>query len=164
MEIRKGTVADLEAIARVEARCFPPEQAATREQFRDRLEIYPEGFWLLWDGDTLVSVLDGMCSDSRELTDEMFAWADLHDPGGAWQMIFGLNTIPEYRNRGCAGMLIRECIDDAGRNGRRGVVLTCLEEKIPYYEKFGFRNEGESASVHGGAVWYQMRLEFADTK
>ena len=160
MEIRKGTIDDLEAVAAVEARCFPPEQAATMEQFRDRLQTYPEGFWLLWDGDILVGFLDGMVSDSPELTDELFADASLHDPRGAWQMIFGLNTIPEYRNRGCAGQLIRQCIHDAEIEGRRGVVLTCLEEKIPYYEKFGFRNEGVSESVHGGAVWYLMRITF----
>lgn len=160
MEIRKGTIDDLEAVAAVEARCFPPEQAATMEQFRDRLQTYPEGFWLLWDGEILVGFLDGMVSDSPELTDEMFADASLHDPRGAWQMIFGLNTIPEYRNRGCAGQLIRQCIHDAEIEGRRGVVLTCLEEKIPYYEKFGFRNEGVSESVHGGAVWYRMRIIF----
>ena len=160
MEIRKGTLDDLEAVAAVEARCFPPEQAATREQFRDRLQTYPEGFWLLWDGEILVGFLDGMVSDSPELTDAMFADASLHEPRGDWQMIFGLNTIPEYRNRGCAGQLIRQCIHDAEIEGRRGVVLTCLEEKILYYEKFGFRNEGVSESVHGGAVWYRMRIIF----
>ena len=160
MEIRKGTIDDLEAVAVVEARCFPPEQAATREQFRDRLQAYPEGFWLLWDGETLVGFLDGMVSDSPELTDAMFDDASLHEPRGDGQMIFGLNTIPEYRNRGCAGQLIRQCIHDAEIEGRRGVVLTCLEEKIPYYEKFGFRNEGVSESVHGGAVWYLMRITF----
>ena len=160
MEIRKGTLDDLEAVAAVEARCFPPEHAATREQFRDRLQAYPEGFWLLWDGETLVGFLDGMVSDSPELTDAMFDDASLHEPRGDWQMIFGLNTIPEYRNRGCAGQLIRQCIHDAEIERRRGVVLTCLEEKIPYYEKFGFRNEGVSQSVHGGAVWYRMRIIF----
>ena len=160
MEIRKGTLDDLEAVAAVEARCFPPEQAATMEQFRDRLQTYPEGFWLLWDGEILVGFLDGMVSDSPELTDAMFADASLHEPRGDWQMIFGLNTIPEYRNRGCAGQLIRQCIHDAEIEGRRGVVLTCLEEKIPYYEKFGLRKEGVSESVHGGAVWYRMRIIF----
>ena len=80
MEIRKGTMADLEAVAAVEARCFPPEQAATKDQFRDRLRAYPEGFWLLWDGETLVGFLDGMVSGSPELTDVMFADASLHDP------------------------------------------------------------------------------------
>ena len=33
--------------------------------------------------------------------------------------------------------------------------------KLPFYERFGFVSEGESASQHGGAVWYQMRLNFA---
>ena len=56
--------------------------------------------------------------------------------------------------------LIRRAIDDAAVQGRKGLVLTCKEEKIHYYAKFGFVNEGVSSSVHGGAVWYQMRLRF----
>lgn len=39
-------------------------------------------------------------------------------------------------------------------------MLTCKERLIPYYERFGFRNEGLSASTHGGETWYQMRLTF----
>ncbi|MBF1734277.1 MAG: GNAT family N-acetyltransferase, partial [Veillonella dispar] len=31
---------------------------------------------------------------------------------------------------------------------------------IHYYAKFGFVNEGKSESDHGGAKWYQMRVEF----
>ena len=31
MEIRKGTLDDLEAVAAVEARCFPPEQASQEQ-------------------------------------------------------------------------------------------------------------------------------------
>jgi hypothetical protein len=41
---------------------------------------------------------------------------------------------------------------------RKGVILTCKAEKIPYYAKFGFVNEGESESDHGDAKWYQMRI------
>ena len=43
---------------------------------------------------------------------------------------------------------------------RKGVILTCKEEKIHYYAKFGFVNEGKSVSDHGGAKWYQMRVVF----
>ena len=39
---------------------------------------------------------------------------------------------------------------------------TCKEHLIPYYEKFGYRNCGVSESVHGGAVWYDMRLTFSE--
>lgn len=158
--IRKGTINDVEAVTQVEKICFPPEQAATEEQFRHRLETYPDGFWLLWEEDRLVGFLDGFVTDEEDLTDEMFADASMHDPDGAWQMIFGLNTLPDHRRQGHGGRLIRQCIDDARADGRRGVVLTCLEEKIPYYSRFGFINEGVSGSVHGGEVWYQMRITF----
>ena len=160
MEIRKGRMDDLEAVTAVEARCFPLEQAATREQFRERLQFYPEGFWLLWEDGHLISFLDGMVTDSPQLTDEMFADASLHDPEGDWQMIFGLNTLPEHRNRGYAGRLIRQCIEDSRNGGKKGVILTCLQEKISSYEKFGFSCEGISPSSHGGAVWYQMSVRF----
>ena len=75
-------------------------------------------------------------------------------------MIFGLNTLPEYRNRGVGGKLIEAFIDLAREEKRKGVILTCKEEKIHYYAKFGFLNEGESESDHGGAKWYQMRIVF----
>ena len=39
-------------------------------------------------------------------------------------------------------------------------MLTCKEELLHFYERFGFVSEGVSGSVHGGAVWYQMRLDF----
>jgi len=48
----------------------------------------------------------------------------------------------------------------ARQEKRKGLVLTCKDRLVPYYSKFGFKNEGVSSSVHGGVVWYQMRLEF----
>ena len=108
----------------------------------------------------LISFVDGMVTDQKDLTDEMFENAALHDEHGAWQMIFGVNTLPEYRHQGCAGALLKRAIGDACEQGRRGLVLTCKERLIPWYASFGFQLEGPSASVHGGAVWYQMRLLF----
>lgn len=160
MEYRKATLADSAAIAAVEALCFPAAEAASEEDIIARLRIYPDHFWLLFDGDVLVSFVDGMVTDEKDLTDVMFEKADLHDENGRWQMIFGVNTVPSYRNRGCAGKLLKQLIVDAEAQGRRGVVLTCKEALIPYYAKFGFVTEGLSASVHGNAVWYQMRLFF----
>ena len=107
----------------------------------------------------VVGFVDGMVTDEKDLKDEMYQNAALHDENGAWQMIFGVNTLPEYRRRGCAGMLLRRVIADAEARGRKGVILTCKEELMPFYSKFGFRSEGFSPSEHGGAVWYQMILE-----
>lgn len=159
--IRTAYLTDLDAIAAVEAECFPAAEAATREEFAARLKHYADHFWLMFDGDRLISFVDGFVTDEPDLTDEMYADASMHNAAGAWQMIFGVNTIPAYRNHGYAAQLMEQAIRDAKEQGRKGVVLTCKPEKVPYYMKFGFVNEGISEnSTHGGAVWHQMRLTF----
>ena len=160
MEIRKGTLKDLEAIAAVEAACFPAAEAATAEEFAGRLQQYGDHCWLLWEGERLLAFVDGFCTDWPDLTDEMYADASLHRENGAWQMIFGVNTIPACRRQGYAGRLLQQAIADARAQGRKGLVLTCKEALVHYYAKFGFVNEGVSGSTHGGVVWYQMRLKF----
>lgn len=160
--IRTATIDDLDAIAAVEAECFPPAEAATRAEFAERLRHYASHFWLMFEGDRLVSFVDGMVSHARDLTDEMYERAELHDEAGEWQMIFGVNTVPARRRRGYAGALLLRAIADARAQGRKGLVLTCKDALLHFYAKFGFVNEGVSGSVHGGAVWYQMRLTFGE--
>ena len=160
MEIRKGTLKDLEAIAAVEAACFPAAEAATRAEFAERLRYYGNHFWLLWEDETLAAFVDGMVTDAADLTDAMYADASLHNENGAWQMIFGVNTLPEYRRRGLAGQLLETAIAEAKQQGRKGLVLTCKDKLVHYYARFGFVSEGVSGSAHGGVTWYQMRLTF----
>ena len=159
MIIRKATMSDLDAISQVESECFPAAEAATKEEFRERLESYTDHFLLMVDGEKLAAFIDGFVTDEPDLTDEMYENAAMHNESGKWQMIFGVNTLPEYRRRGLAGTLINEMIAKARRQGRDGLVLTCKDRLVHYYAKFGFVNEGVSEkSTHGGAVWNQMRL------
>lgn len=160
MEIRKATLDDLKEIAAVEAECFPAAEAASEESLRTRLSVFADHFWLLFDGDKMVGFVNGMVTDEPDLSDEMYDDASMHNPDGKWQMIFGVDTIPEYRRQGCAGKVLSRVIEDARKQGREGLVLTCKDKLIHYYAKFGFENEGLSKSVHGDAVWYQMRLKF----
>ena len=158
--IRTARISDLDAIAAVEAACFPAAEAATREEFAGRLAYYANHFWLMFEDGKLVSFVDGMVTDTPDLTDEMYADASLHNEAGAWQMIFGVNTLPECRRRGYAEQLLRYAIADAKAQGRKGLVLTCKDRLVHYYAKLGFVSEGVSDSTHGGVVWYQMRLTF----
>lgn len=160
MEIRTATMADLPRVAAVEAACFPAAEAATEADFAARLAVYPNHFWLLEQDGELISFINGMVSDEPDLRDEMYADASLHDESGAWQMIFGVNTMPQYRRRGMAARVMERVIADAKAQGRKGCVLTCKDRLVHYYETFGFRNEGVSSSTHGGVVWYAMRLTF----
>ena len=160
MEIRYGTMKDLKAVADVEAECFPAAEAAAEKDFAARLAVYPNHFWLLWEDEKLIGFVNGMVTNEPDLSDEMYKKAEMHDEEGAWQMIFGVNTRPEYRRQGYAEKIIQRAIDDAKCQKRAGLVLTCKDKLIPYYAKFGFVNEGISKSVHGNVVWYQMRLAF----
>lgn len=160
MYIRTATMDDLDKITAVEAACFPPEEAAKKEEFAGRLNAYPEHFWLLEEGGELIAFIDGMVTDDETICDEMFEDASRHRESGKWQAIFGVNTLPGYRRKGYAASLMEQVILDARRQGRKGVILTCKEEMIPFYEAFGYQNQGISSSVHGGAVWYDMMLRF----
>lgn len=160
MNIRYATMEDIKALTNVELECFPLAEAATEKDFIERVKYYGNHFWLMFDRDKLITFVDGFVTDEKNLTDEMYEKANMHNEEGAWQMIFGVNTIPSYRKHGYAGKLIHCAIEDARRQGRKGLVLTCKDRLIPYYSKFGFKNEGISQSVHGNVVWYQMRLTF----
>jgi len=161
MHIRTAVMADLAAVTAVEAACFPAAEAAAEADFAARLAVYPNHFWLLEaDDGTLVSFINGMVTDEPLLRDEMYENAALHDENGAWQMIFGVNTLPRYRKQGLAARVMERVIADARAQGRKGCVLTCKDRLLHYYEKFGFVSEGVSASTHGGVVWYDMRLTF----
>lgn len=161
MKIKHAEKEDIPAIAAVEAECFPPAEAATEEEFIERVRYYGNHFWLLYDEEELIAFVDGFVTDEPDLTDEMYENAAMHNESGAWQMIFGVNTLPEYRMHGYAGILIIQAIDDAKTQGRKGLVLTCKEKLLPYYAKFGFKDEGISEkSTHGNVVWHQMRLTF----
>lgn len=160
MTIRTAALKDLDAIVKVEKICFPEAEAATRESFAERLKHYPDHFWLLTAGDQIVGFVNGMVTEEADLQDEMYEDAGYHKENGKWQMIFGVDTIPEYRRMGCAGRLLRHVIGEAQKEKRLGLVLTCKEKLIPYYAKFGFVDEGISESAHGNVVWHQMRLTF----
>lgn len=158
--IRKGTIEDAEILSKVEATCFLPNEAATSKEIQERLNVYANHFLLLFEEDRLISFIDGYCTNQRDLTDEMYSDTSMHDEDGDWQMIFGLNTLPSYQRQGYAAKIMNVMINMARQEKRKGLVLTCKDRLVPYYSKFGFKNEGVSSSVHGGVVWYQMRLEF----
>ena len=158
--IRNAVPADVDALTAIEAACFPAAEAATREEFATRLAVYPDHFWVMEEDGRVVAFVNGMATDEPTIRDEMFADASLHNEKGAWQAIFGVNTLPEYRRQGRAARLLNRAADDARAQGRKGCILTCKDRLVHYYAKFGFVSEGISQSVHGNVQWYQMRLTF----
>lgn len=163
LEIRNAKLSDLEKIAKLESLCFSPAEAADRESLKQRLEVYPNHFWLLWRDGELVSMVNGMVSNEMELLDAFYTDATLHDESGDWQMLFGVETDPKFRKRGYASILMKEAIKDCVNDSRKGIILNCKDQYISFYEKLGFTNRGVAKSVHGGEKWNIMELNLEDS-
>lgn len=158
--IRKATISDLDAITALEAICFPETEAASRSSFQWRLQTYPEHFLVMETDGRIVSMVNGPVTREKDLLDEMYDSPAYSNEQGDWQMIFGLATHPDFQRQGLAGIIMKEFIDQARKQCRKGIVLTCKEHKIAFYSSFGYNDEGISSSTHGGVPWHQMRLTF----
>lgn len=158
--IRQVTPEDLDAVARVESVCFPEAEAAARDSFSQRIAVFPESFFVAEKDGEIVGFINGCVTDERTIRDEMFEDTAYHRADGAYQSIFGLDVVPGYQHQGLASLLMEHLIEDARQKGRKGLILTCKDRLIGFYERFGYRSLGLSDSVHGGAVWYDMILEF----
>ena len=100
MKIRKATMEDLNQIAVIASLCFPSNEATSKNTLRERLEVYPDYFWLLKEDGKLIGFIDGL------VTDEMYKNPNLHNENGEWQMIFDICILAKYRKRGYAEKLL----------------------------------------------------------
>ncbi len=161
MVIRHASADDLSQMSRIEEISYPPLEGASMESLRERIHAFPECFWILEENGKIAAFINGMATDEKDLTDDMYDHAGKHKPDGAWQMIFSVVTDPEYRGKGYASMIMEKVLQDCRERGRAGVVLTCKQKLLSFYSKFGFVNEGVSQSTHGNVTWYQMRITFS---
>jgi len=156
LKIRTVQSSDLERVVEIESICFPPAEAASKEALKERLATFPDGFLVADLNGQLVGLINGAAINSPTIKDEMFSSMKYHIPDGDNLAIFGLDVLPEYQKRGIAAQLMQKYIDAAEKSGRKKILLTCKEQLIHYYEGFGFVNEEQSDSIHGGAKWYDM--------
>lgn len=160
IKIREVSIEDLKAVTEVELNCFPKSEAATKKSFEQRINTFSKKFFVAENEGKIVGFLNGCIINETAIYDKLYENAELHVPDGKYQTIFGLDVLPEYRNKGIASKLMQHMIEVSKLEGRKGVILACKEKLIHYYEKFGYINVGISKSVHGGAKWYNMILEF----
>lgn len=161
--IRQVRASDVERIAEIEEKCFLPAEAASLKSFFERMIAFPESFFVaeLPDG-TLAGHINGCVTDKPELPDTLYHNASLHQKDADWQTVFGLAVHPDYRHHSLATKLIEHFITVAKERGKKGIVLTCKDQWISFYEQFGFVCQGVSESTHGGAKWNDMLLTFSE--
>ena len=123
-----------------------------------RIATFPDSFFVAETMGRIIGFINGCVTNSPVIYDEMFHDSRHHIPTGENVSIFGLDVLPEYRKQGIAAKLMNHYIQVARNSGRKKVILTCKERLVPYYESFGYVNDGLSSSTHGGAQWFDMTL------
>ncbi len=142
----------------IEQICFPPNEACSEKNMKERIARAPELFLVAVDKATgkIAGFLNGLATDEEVFRDEFFTDASLYNPAGKNIMLLGLDVLPEYRMQGLAREIVRQYKLREREKGRHMLLLTCLKEKVQMYEKFGFVDKGIANSTWGGEEWHEM--------
>lgn len=157
-EFRNIRQDEAEQAAAIERICFPPNEACSEQDMRERIAKAPELFLVAVDKENgkIAGFLNGLATDESIFRDEFFTDAGLYDPNGKNVMLLGLDVLPEYRNRGLGRELVFQYLRREREKDRRMILLTCLQSKVKMYEKFGFIDRGIANSTWGGEEWHEM--------
>ena len=130
MKITYAEEKDIAAIAAAEAACFPPAEAATEQEFVERIKYYGNHFWLLYDADKLIAIFG------------VNTLPEYRKRGHACELI--RRAIADARQQGRKGLVLTCKERLIAYYAKFGFVDEGVSEK----------------STHGNVRWHQMRLTF----
>lgn len=157
--IRNVRNEDLPSLITIENLCFSSEEAATKEAFKNRIQLISDSFFVALHGEEIVGLINGPVIKTTFISDDLFNNIKINPIVGGHQSILGLAVAPHFRKKGVASALLAYLENDAAKKKRKTITLTCKSNLIPFYENFGFKNHGISNSEHGGVIWYNMSKE-----
>ena len=157
-EFRNIKQEEAEQAVAIEKICFPPNEACSEKNMRDRIAAAPELFLVAVDKETgkLAGFLNGLATDEYAFRDAFFIDAGLYNPDGKNIMLLGLDVLPDYRGQGLGRELVFQYLRRERERDRQMIFLTCLKSKVKMYEKFGFVDRGIADSTWGGEEWHEM--------
>jgi ribosomal protein S18 acetylase RimI-like enzyme len=156
LKIRNVTLDDLDEIAAIEQVCFLKDEAATKEIFKERIQVIPDSFLVAEAEGKVAGFINGPVIYKEAITDDLFKTLRPNPASGGHQSVLGLAVHPDFQKQGIAGTLLAALELAARRKNRETVTLTCKQDLIRFYENHGYYNAGKSDSQHGGVVWSNM--------
>lgn len=160
MLIRNVKHDDWQAVSAIEQANFSKEEAATPQAIEERTQLIPDTFLVAESENQIVGYIEGPVVTSPELTDELFQKVSKNPISGGYVAITSLSIDENYQKQGLGTALIAAMKDVVASSKRDGIILTCHDYLIPYYEMNDFKMRGLSESTHGGSVWYDMVWDY----
>ena len=164
---RPATGDDLTVIAEIESNSYPPDEAASPENLRYRVENAGDYFLVGCSAgsgpggaDEIVSYVCGTLIKGETLTHESMS---THDADGDTLCIHSEVTEGGHRRKQIGTKTLKaymRWITTATPQVER-VLLLCKRNLIGFYEGAGWKMVGESDVVHGKDQWYEMEQSAA---
>ena len=152
------------AAAEIEATVFPPNEVVASDDVIAQAKVSPDCFMVAVDRQTgrVAGFLYGLETDEKRFRDEFFTDKSLNKSQGDNIMLLGLDILPEYQRQGLGRAVMKHYCSREQAKGRRRLVLTCLENLVGMYTKFGYTDLGISGSAWGGEEWHEMEIVLND--
>ena len=145
MIIRTVTMDDLNEVVELESDAFKMTKKQTEQDMIGRIENYPDTFLVAQEDGKVIGHIFGPAFNKRYIEDELYFKNHPNRKTDHYQMVLSLAVLPEYRKQGVATKLIEALAQEAIKQNRQAISLTCLPKLIKFYEKRGFHNEGETS-------------------
>lgn len=145
MIIRRVTTDDLGEVVNLESAAFKMTKEQTRNDMVGRIENYPDTFLVAQEDGKVIGHIFGPTFNKRYIEDELYFENHPNQKDDRYQMVLSLAVLPEYRKQGVATKLIEAMTQEARKQNRQAISLTCLPKLIKFYEKRGFHNEGKTS-------------------
>lgn len=132
LEYRQASAEYADQMVDLELRCFPnvePSELLNADGVRLQTEIFPEGAFIVLDGDRVVGMGAGVFVD-YDISNPQHGLEEVtgheavagHDPDGDWYYGTDIAVDPEYRRRGIARRLYELRKEVVIRHGKRGII------------------------------------------
>lgn len=151
---------DLPTIMQIERKGFSSQEAASIQAMAERISLIPDTFLGAYLSGKLVGYIVGPAISQRYLSDDLFNHV-IKNPAAAlapYQSVLSLAVDPAFRGQKIGSQLLKVLAQQAKIQQRQGIILTCLPQLVPFYQRNHYVDEGLSASQHAGEQWHNMFL------
>jgi ribosomal protein S18 acetylase RimI-like enzyme len=141
MRIRNVNAEDIVKIAELEKR-IEGENAATKATLLARFKMFPRGFYLAGEGETVLGYVESCLwnNDDFETFDEIKDFPKYHNPEGRTLYIIFLGVAESQRRRGIGSELVWTLQRYASEKKLDKVQLVALEGfLVEFYKGLGFK-------------------------
>ena len=104
LEMKQATLSNLEALASLEAKSFPPDEMAEKATIKARISNACKFFyvWTTKEDSAICGFVNGTCINASAITEESMTE---HEPSGRSLVIHSVTVDPKHRRKGD-----RQCI------------------------------------------------------